>query len=447
MLMVCPNCKSTDIVAIQGQNYCINCGRQVDALAPVATTGAKTGSKDILVTPTSSKIINHNKSAASAKTAGGSLDLSGTPLKIVPAATADKYLPPKKKSSKVVGKPFSNSEPAARKNDPVIPRTTAQSTGTAGQSSHQKVKLHQVSRAGFRVRRLVEHAVASALLLVPFGMLLARLDQSITLGSLSPQDTANTLAIVSLTGLALGYIYRTYVYAATVYATAKILDARPASVEQRTSVAISCIGPLWILDLMAAAALGVTALTGAEVYNVFRGHTVTALGTTLLLIIYVLLAYATMGLIVGRMLGRINVILSGGKPFGAFVYGLRLYLANSGNLIVSFFETVLINFGLALPLFILVSLNQPGLVSLPTISYAAGVAIFITMLAAGNLIISGTFWLFHYRDAAITEPPLKRVALLGGRRPQPVGVTAKSWLTIIVISIIGLGTVLLANTH
>jgi hypothetical protein len=361
--MKCQHCGSTDIVAIQGKDYCLNCGHTVTA-------------------PTKAEV----KPAVTKKPA--------TKAKRKPAKpkAAPKLVPPRVKVT----------PPPARELAPPV------ASRTFDLRPQQKKTVRPATPHPLRFSLSVA-AVLGVIVAVAVGLVL---------GFQVDSDIGVYVIAACLVMLAVGSVLS---QAALFYGLSKAHDRRPAPHAYWWAAARGGFMEIVNVDMLALIGGLLILAAGAAVWRlnaheVALSQPVRAVGLAL---VNLLLAWLLLGVYVARRIGIPAVIVGGITAGEGFRVGWRLYARAGGHLVVAGLEALL---GRILALLILAvgvyalaaaasSPNQLELVVGAAIG--AGICIFVLVLVL--LEWESRVWLRQYRRWVASFGPAERVRLLTGR--------------------------------
>jgi hypothetical protein len=496
--MDCPNCHSDQVIAVQDQHFCINCGQMVPekphpkpkaplgvqvsglpdgvkilAQSPTATLAAGSGSpmRDGISAPTRRSappkiMLDHSRhqipSTEPARVAthrkrgrpkAGKLDAP----RVLNLATPEP-LPqaPRIASTPVPARPTSLGP--KRMND-LAPRKDPASTGTQGPAAVPKTPkrahAHKVGVPPIHYAPIIAFSLRARVR--PRLILLAAAAAT----SLGVASAYGVWVIVTkgVAGLATGvihagpkliaeaillaiiyYLGRSLGETAITYGIAREADQRPVTMSRQLGVAINTFGRRLVLDIgFGLAELLLLALVGLLVVTGGANWPIDAnLQMALIFTAYLVITYAISALAISRGLAGVNLALTTHKPRTAAKIGWQLF-SHRIELIGPRFGALMLELLLAVPL---IALAVAFAVAAPR-SYHLAVAVAAGLLVwvAGALLGVGTaaWWTTLYRQLVVVDRPASAMALLSGRQPEE----ARRGPLIVLVAII---TLLLAAT-
>ncbi|HSH31328.1 MAG TPA: hypothetical protein VK963_01540 [Candidatus Saccharimonadales bacterium] len=386
--MVCQNCRSNDIVKIQEQLYCINCGQLVvEKAAPPAKIKTKVATDAVVTAGTAALpdqaaaaqaatvIVNHAAktqaksrvlAAPKAKPAKVSVKAVKTPVATSGAQTAAQAVRLQRPSGKsaapakvksggrrlsdlsqtqagialVSSVPASAAAVAAPRTDRSRPPRPA--TATSLRDTRQQSALSFATRATisnhypeFALLAGLAGALSSLLAgwLMNSNLTAALWRSELTLSAI-PSNLVTTAATIA-GGLAVLYWIQLFAGSAIVCGAAAALDGRPSSPKRWSLVGIKRFWSVFGLDLLAVLS-GLAVLTLEFLLLASWGSPAIEPGylkSSGLLLGHVIIIYLALGVGLSRLLGLYPVVLAGMRPLPALRQGWHLYRRCSPHIV------------------------------------------------------------------------------------------------------------------
>ncbi len=472
--MVCLNCQSTDIVQIQGQNYCINCG---DMVVETKTEAIESPASEAVVsTPEPEK--KQETYQAQAVAISAVVEVPDRPKSLIKRstdsfksvapilATFAQAKPPKITSPLVVSRPLdlrdarlkpvkptiaapaigsgrrmndlSSSRVAIRQTTKPLPETSKKIMETTKKPSvtpliatkHKSVKASKKQETSllFALRALTNRQYLPAAILlgllysIPSALLTFLIDPNIIkqlqVNGLRGIDgnTLGNLVAISAIGLfvaILGYGYSLYVGSAIAYGASKQLDGRHIPRRRWFDDAFQSIPGLIGLDAIVVTLA--ICLVGLEVLLVQYGPVVqqASLRIGVIFLLNIFVVYAALGLVLARLLGGYCVVLAGKRSVAAFTIGWKLYHKRLVRLIGALGLSLIVEIIIWLPYLLFTQNIGRNL----TEGYRAELTAVLVGAAVGlSLIFASLFWLRQYHDTVRATYPSSYARLISGRR-------------------------------
>lgn len=375
--MKCPNCGSNDIIEIQGQHYCINCGQLVPENAaktlappPEIVEAVKDTPLKLVVNKPAKPVAKPITNPEAKKTEKLALppNPQPEPLELLP-----KHTVPAKPNGNSPHGPIMDIRPqqinASKPTPEDKPKTVAESRPVKPKPNTTPLDPNHPLRVAWR-----ELSQEFWPVVVVYSVLLAALQLALRLkldtglvqlmlyhtnitsfSSDQLRQIASTM-LAALSGGGILYLLRTYVNGKTIYSMSKQLDRRNATPKQANSVGLGAFWNLVLLDLIVAFWFG--ALIILEI-GLLKGTSLihsSPYQEILITLGNLILLFASVSLILVRLLATRLVVLAGTEPNVAFRACWHLYLQEIGDLIIWGIEAILISAILSLPLTILGSI-------------------------------------------------------------------------------------------
>ncbi|MFI5240218.1 MAG: hypothetical protein ACHQUB_00710 [Candidatus Saccharimonadia bacterium] len=457
--MKCPNCGSTDIIAIQGQHYCINCGQQVTE--PDAPKEKLTPPPDLVEaikgTPLSLSVESLNKSDVP-KAPEATLKVSDKPkitvtepkLNPTPETKAQeipvtKTKPvdqpvvlntPEKPTPKTidVSAPAKNSSETAQKLE-TIPSSQDEKKHTFELQSPEKSVFedHPLRNAWHFLNLEFWFGIALFCLLCACLELVFRLNLSpiykelatsqFRLSMLSATDLSTLMGAFVL---ALGagwviYLYRTFLSGEVIFRIAKELDGRPAGTKQARQVGLDSLLVLIALDavsLIGLVLLGVLAIELTRSLEMLLSGGLAQ--TAVLSVCYFLLIYGGFCVILTRTLATRQLVITAKKFIYVYKSSFLMVAKNSGELVLWGIEVLAITLLFSLPIYLVGRvISQSNFNSSSSIATIIAVGIVATLSYYLVITFEYGFWTSVYHLFADRTQNPNRQLLMTGRVPKP----------------------------
>lgn len=468
--MVCQNCHSKDVIKVQDQFFCVNCGNIVVPLRPQISTPTQVVAPltsglpegvTILPVPETNRLDIQLKRKRPGRPKAARLDMPavaggmrsitfGAPptLEPPPVRSTEQVEPAIGAMTKSETTPARSS--AERVND--ITRTNPAPVVAAKPNVHQTIGsgksdvLHpalfnDLMSASIRGRFNATHfslALLPAILLAFVGGFImvalagnyTSANRLLPAGALAP--LSGELLIISL----LYYVSRSFMHGAIVYGAARKSDNRPAPIGRWIEMSSRSFGTRLRFDMLCLVAqAGVLALivslavTGGVAWPVPFW-----LQWALLFGAFFALVYLFAGLMLAQGLGHVAVTLSPVSARQAFGLGW-LFFKHHFDLIGIKILTLLVELILLLPLLAAVA----ALIILTPDSYSllvvVGLVVGILMAGASTGAASALWWQSAYRRLVKTERLTQAVGLLTGRRLSQAGESSTLKLMFLMLAL------------
>ena len=469
--MVCQNCHSTDVIKVQDQFFCENCGNLVDPPRPKINTptlvvapptdGLPEGvailpmlGKAVIEKPAKRKRPGRPKASPLDQpvVAGGMRDIAiGFTPTLAPALAEPKAGtdPP---SLPEADKPVASDiqHPVRRLKD-IAPARHASSASTkpsqpnteAKDGEQQPVIFSDLMSASIRGRFNVAHfclALLPAILLAMVsGFLVVTMagDYTTVNRLLPPQayvPVGGELLIIAL----LYYVSRSFMHGAIVYGAARQSDHRPAPVARWIDISAHSFGTRVRFDALSLLAqAGVLALIGSLVMTGGIKWPVSDwLQLGLIFGAFFALVYLLAGLMLAQGLGHVAVTLSTISARKAFVLGW-VFFRHHFELIGIKLLTLMVELVLLVPLGVAIA----ALLLLDSSEHnwlvVAGLSVGVMIAGASNGAASALWWQAAYRRLVKTERLTEAVGLLTGRKLTQSRGHATTWMMILMLVLAG----------
>jgi hypothetical protein len=439
--MKCQNCGSTDIVAIQGQNFCINCGQMVDGSAPVkaAKTPAKAVEPAPIPTETEPKAVPTPMPTAEPVAAA----VETVPVvKIAHFGDAPKAVkstvpsePAKSSAGKVphVVNPASKPNPAqvkaaaTRSEAPVKPsrpapnrpeRLVDRTTNVVTPLSDAEADLSKLQESHAQPEDIRPHPFSFTLKLmgliaVPVGLAIGaalwfRLDQDLLL-YLSATAALVVFAVVIMAQTALQY------------GLSRVQDGRPAKRSQWWAAARGGFMDVVNVDLIGLIVMVLLGIAGFGLWQVAQlvSAEPQVLRWAVLAAGNAVLAWVLIGTLAARHIAIPAVVIGGLSATEATKLGWQTFNRAGGHLVVALAEVWLARLVIAAILAaaaVSVSSYLPQLSDeMIALAIGGGVMAAIMLVLWFSLRLESSLWLKQYRYWMSRYFPERRAQLLSGR--------------------------------
>jgi hypothetical protein len=329
-LMVCQNCGSNEVIAVQGENFCINCGQlvpKVPVASAVSTVGLPAGVK-ILPLHQSKSTTRSLRKPKLGRPKAGRLDV---------AAPATKQIIGQPDN----GSPTDFSDRASEDTVPLSPSPIQDITPPPmkavdrplpeilGRISVSYSQILGRSITGRYTNRRGLFALVPASLLAIIGTVVG-----LVLASAHPEKLVfvtrsvgwgvyGELGIISI----LYYLIRSLSHAAIIFGSARLSDHRPLPPERWLETAADSQDRRTRLDLLGA--LGLFTIAGLIAGLAYVGGTPWStpeyVQVIVLMVGYLTLLYSLLALIMAVSLGHVAVTLARVQVFSGLTLGWRLF--------------------------------------------------------------------------------------------------------------------------
>ncbi|HUC87423.1 MAG TPA: hypothetical protein VMR75_03865 [Candidatus Saccharimonadales bacterium] len=397
-MMNCQHCGSSDLVVIQGQNYCLNCGYAVNPVdMPIAATA----------------------------------DLPDAPPPTSPALLSEKPAKlPKRRVAKAKGskRPKTTAKAAAKRGRAAVvasssnvgqapePSAAALAAGRAQPGAPKALGLHRRMPASIPARRA--HPLRFSL---SVAAILGVLVGGLVSLSLWLQFDSDIVIYLVLAGVVTVAVMSMLAQSALMYGIARIQDGRPAPHLYWWAAARS--GFMDVLNLNVSVLIGLAVIVVAGVASWHFSTTTTAYSPLVRLVMFAIinlvLAWAFLGMYVTRRVALPAIIVGGVTASEGFKVGWRLYWRSGGHLLITGLEAAL---GRLLAVIVLATgvYALAYRVASPTqteVVIGTGVAVALGVLLLTMVLLEweARIWLRQYRHLVTLFGPAERVRLLTGR--------------------------------
>lgn len=488
--MVCQNCHSSDIVNIQGQYYCINCGQLVTSRPDVVAATPTPPSPKLppLEVPKDLKnvlIVNHAKPTAM-KSAPSTIPIPKVETKkvqITPPQQTTKVSSPQ--IQKPISRPASQTKPAMsskRLSDirrpsprkvstppkieahPTVEKMAAQKGKIEHANSKPSVEkiprkhssnLYWASAMQALDTRLFKIAVpAPVLVAVALGAMMIGVSLSnqyiasfgmlykltISLLASQPVNLVVPIMLGSFTVIILIYLIARWSRATIIFGVNKLLDNRSVSPKSWRKAGYRRLSGLVTIDLLGVFLSILLALFGISVLRLISA--VPDNGNYLTLVLSFLsnlvIVYFWLGITTSRQIGYCAVTVGGLRPLAASTLGWKIYFAGFSQLVSTWFASVTITLGAVAAVcwsgyqIITLQGNLDFIYGLIAILVWCAVAAYLLTLA---LSYSSIIWAASFRRAALAYLPQKASSLFSGSVPR----SSKSFVMVALCAILLLG--------
>lgn len=456
MKQTCPNCGSDDIVDIQGQSFCINCGHQ--------QKGSKTADPEVVAmveAEVNAAPVKTRKAAAKPKAKPKQPKKSleelvdaGTPEEVTPVVV-NKPKPQKKEVEElpavphVVNSPTKSSKIIQPLHEIEVPGTVEEdSESDTDQASPQIVK-QRAPRLSEKPKKPVHQSVSQQKEDEPFGQpdsddafadlvqkediqahpigfslklglaLATPITAAVTAGLWFRVDYDVMLLIVGIS-LVLVISMLSLTQAAMIYGLSRIQDHRPSPRKQWWAAARGGFLDMINVDLTVIIKL---LILGALSLGAWQGIQPLQLdgmaSAAILVLVNSLLSWLAIGVIAARHIAIPAVIIGGLSSTTAMMLGWRLYVKAGASLAIALIETwlvriVVLTAGIAAFLY---ASRLVGSISHEIVTALVGASVFvgITVAFVVALQLEARVWLKQYRYWVGLYLPKRRLRLLTGR--------------------------------
>lgn len=480
--MVCQNCHSHDVIKVQDQFFCVNCGNlvappQPKAKEPIpvvvpAIDGLPEGVTilpvgDMVTAVVAGKPVKRKRPGRPKATrldqpvtSGGMRDISAGFAPVLspdiseakPASEAPEIAPVSVPQT-VQASPSPASGPhGSRRLSDIAPARHAAPAPKVEQSTNkehppQPMVFGDLISSSLRGRFNPTHfclALLPAILLAFVGgfIVLALAGDYTNVGRLVPQRLLLPVGGELLIIAALYYVSRSFMHGAIVYGAARRADHRPTTVARWMDMSARSFGARLRLDVLnGLAQLAVLALAGSLVVTGGILWPVPAwfqLG--LLFVAFFALMYLLAGLMLSQGLGHVAVTLSTMNARQAFGLGwlfFRHHFELIGLKLLTFAVELLLLVPVAAAvaaLIVLVPGNQTWLV-------VAGLVVGVTVAGASTGAASALWWQETYRRLVRADRLTEAVALLTGRKLASSTGSSANWIAALMLSLAVLAAV------
>ena len=449
--MKCPNCASTDVIRVQDQFFCVNCGNLVVPPKPVAapipvvipdTRGLPYG---IRILPSNPPDAGHKSSGTvvrkrkPGRPKAARLDIPALQPSITKFAQQ-----PTDAASSVVAPPLpkaigaASDAPARTLSDISHSKPPEAIRRPVTNVINQPVPFNDLMSASLRGRFNAIHLALALLPAALLGIVAAFIVTVVAGRAVTPELLLPKDGMVRIAGelLILGAIYyaaRSFTQGAIMFGAARQLDHRPIPVARWFDTsARSFMVRLRFDVMMGMKQLAVTGLIVGLVYTGGMPWPVPAwVQLGLLFATHLLLVYLLVGLMLSQGLGHTALVLSTITARQAIRLGWTFFRHHFELLglkgLTLLFEMVL--------LFPLVAAIAATILLLPeqqSWPLAAGIGVGVALAGTSMGAASALWWQSAYRRLVRTERLGEAVGLLGGRKPGP-GTQAAGWLTAAIV--------------
>jgi hypothetical protein len=444
MALTCQNCGSTDVVTIQGQNFCINCGQMVKGKAPksdgpleiqvaavepvkVSLAPKKANTQAVVVKAGAARVIpRDNLAKAEGRIPGKVVNPPKKARKaeapstaIIPHIAPTPYETKKGGEATVVeaGSIVSRApsarrpHPTAQRTRPVAPLDLSKKSSAASREPEPEeredyfevIKPHPLS---FTLKVV-------ALVAVPIGIVTGGLVGLNVNQDIAWYWVAALLLLFGTTSL--------LAQAALLYGLSRNQDHRPTHPQQWWAAARS--GFIEVINVDLATLLVVVIAGFGWVSVAHLGNSLSsqpqALRWAVLGLANLILAWMTLGALAARHIAIPAVVIGGVTSTRAIMLGWKAYLRAGGHLILALIETAVARLAVILLLLTLalVAGRYTQNLSLPVIAVASGfgAAVVASSLLMLLLQVEVRVWLKQYRFWVNLYFPGQKLRLLSGR--------------------------------
>ncbi len=380
MAIICQNCGSSDVVSIQGQEFCINCG-------------------SIVIVPTNS-VTEPSKAVPEP----------------VPEPDVSSAIPVVVKSE-VVTPIEPNHQPNYIKEPPPTSKAVADDAPKYHQRSHSHHEQHRPTI----LHQAKAHPLSYGLRVAATVGLPVSLAISAGLWFNLDRDIMVYLLLGSL--LFVG-VMLVLAQSALLYGLSRAQDGRPVGRKQWWAVARGGFIEILNADLLTLITQVIAVASAFSLWQTFlRVHNGTNnIDIAMLVLGNVLLAWMLLGTLAARRIAIPAIIIGNLSGVAAVKLGWRCYMRAGGHLIMALAETWIARLALILALLtlILTAGHYAPVLNEPMVVLAAGVALFVSLFALFILMlqIETKVWLKQYRQWVNTFLAAQRIKLLSGRNKK-----------------------------
>jgi hypothetical protein len=472
--MKCPNCQSDDIVQIQGQSYCINCGKQIDFAAaalqtakaaldaqPTVTEAAKVAVPEtkanepaaepapvkppivepvkVSPEPVASKplIINHAKATKPRAEAQPETDEEATPEPIKLRTKSELKLEPEpakktpqEKKSKL--KPKKNKvgkfAHRLRPKKPFSPEKLAEEVSQAlPQLAKAQTSKPNTARKPSRAVIFVPAFVVGLLAVFPNTLLKLwtnpeQIEQLVRNGFVTAPASSliQSLVRVGIVAASLGifmYAYRLYVIATLTYGAA---NQGSMDLQQWRQAGRKALGRLILMEIIINALWALpVALVTVTTWSIYSGKvTITPLVVGVALFINLLAVYMALGLFQAKLFARYAIILANSSAKQALRAAYNAYRANTLLIVGYWLGYIVALAAIWLPYGLFVAATtRLNLLADPTLNTL--VSFGIGALSSGTALVFGiSYWLKRYQTLIASTNSLQHLGSAKGITPE-----------------------------
>lgn len=376
MALICQNCGSNDVVSIQGQEFCINCGSivivpKVEPTAPIPQPAAPV----LVAKPVAVKHVTLQQ------------------------------------LNKANPTPVDELKRLKPKDQPPEPKPPAVARPDLREGHHAPIthdaKAHPVSYS-FKIASSLAAVVALAIS-----------------GGLWFGFDADIMLYLSLSSALVVVVLLMLSQSALLYGLSRAQDGRPAERKKWWSVARGGYIEVLNADLATLIIQFIGIAAGFSLWQAYiRVHgSSNNLDVAMLVLGNILIAWLLIGSLAARRIAVPAVIIGNLSGTKAVKLGWKCYLRAGGHLIIALIETWVARLALVLALITaaVAANHYLGNISNQTVIISVGVGLFVAILAIFMLIlqIETRVWLRQYRQWVNTFLASQRLKLLSGRHHKP----------------------------
>lgn len=488
--MKCSNCSSTEIIDIQGQNYCLNCGLAVPQAvviqAPIAPSSTQAPAKvtaeinpnsqettplpvDEASKPKKVPKINsiplHSIIPASDIPAPVTAQSNTKPQPQTLPSAIPKSDPKQLKLTQSALIPTKLKRPSRNNESPsVIAKTSSFDVKTPSPVTTKKVSTTNLPAATKRLTSNTSHPARTAATIIShrlwistfisyagitsilfyfLNLVASDLDElkavSFRFNYLNPINLQHILlpTLAAIACLAVVYLYQTAARAKIIYFSARQLDGREVSSAQLGQVALSTLWRLVRLDVVIATlvSLLICSLVATNYYLNLLFPGTNQLHPLIITLVGILFVYLLVGIVLSRTFGSRSVILGLQKPISAVIWGWKLFWHNSSDVIIWGTESLALTSLITSPLILI----QNGTSHIePNISWLVEFLLVSTICGYFFSVFNLGFWSSIYYDLSLKIEPQQRQQLLASSIKLKSTNTPLTWalITVMIIEII-----------
>lgn len=454
--MVCPNCQSSDIIEVQGEHFCLSCGKITESIKtspaskkakPAGEPASTTSDSKRDALPEGVEIIPLDGVEPPATIVGGVSQLLADPPPVVAAPPRKRgggaKAPAAQTADTSVAKQRADTK-TAKSRAAVVTKTAAENPAASKPATTTKPaptpKNNQpmLGYVGGGVNVWLNLAVLAT---VATGGVLALVVAGANIVSLPTRLTGDwNIASAAITVAVLFYFVRCAAATAIAYGVARQEDHRPVPRKHWYNVAVNNIGTEQVLSYTGLTLQLAPVVAAAALWAVLPPLTHGLnqwLSFGLLATVYATLVYLTFSLTVAWRLAEAALVLGRINPFKALWLGL-CFAFRHFSLLVTGFWSLLVEF---------LSLLAPVTLATAVLSFAASSQLWLLMVAVVPLTIvtavldgafNGAWWQHVYRRLIRHERLYQALDLLAARPAEKPRASAAIifWILLTMIVVI-----------
>lgn len=413
----CKNCDSTDIVEIQGQKFCINCGEPYTAASSATKSNVEVQVEKTAAVkepaPKPKSVSPAKKAAKGAKSASVAASAA-----IVPVA---------------VSAPVASSAPPSATTPPLDLRSKKANLKTPPTKlvakTKQENKKYEQASSPAAARQIDERhrpEPAPDTRPHPLGFsvkvaLLTATPVAVVIGALVWfRFDLDTVAYVAAICAVLVFIILSMAQSAILYGMSRAYDHRPAPRKQWWSAARNGVMDVTNIDIMTAIAAMVTVGAAAAGWQWLGTFNLTGwLEVGSLLILNALAAWLLLGAAIARHIAIPATVIGGMSSTETYKLGWKTFIKAGGSLSLALVQALTARIIVLLAAFFTILYFSQHL---PEYNHTVGVLIiagctgfFTALLIVTALQLESRIWLRHYRYWIARCYPQRQLRLLAGR--------------------------------